>query len=517
MTRPFALLEHLIPVYNTDARPSSPQSGVVAQALARSRVGSLAMISFVGAAAAPLMVVAALTSTAWAVTGFVGIPVVFLLIGAVLALFAVGYTAMARHVTNAGALYSYVTRGLGRPLGVGAAGVAVLAYNGLQVGLYGAFGAITSEFLGAKLGWHAPWWACAFVAWAAVAVLGVLRVDLNGRVLTLLLAAECAIILVADVVMLANPAGGHVSMAALSPSNLATAAVGAPIVVTATAFVGFEAPTVYAEEARDPKRSVPIATFTALGIIAGLYALSSWALTVAIGPDQIATAAQQQGAELLFNAIGGQLGSATGDFARILLLTSVFAGLLAFHNTVARYAFALGRESVLPGVLGRTARRTGAPKVGSLAQSAIGFVVVVVFAVCGLDPMVDLFFTLGTGGGLGVLLLLATTSISVVAFFACNGEGIPLWRTRIVPGLAALALVVGAGLAVTKIDTLLGVPAASPLTWLIPMIYLVTVLVGIVWGLILRVQNPAAYAAIGRGADPGTPPLSLRDAKRPTT
>lgn len=483
---------------------SSPgeTTSVVSNSLARSRIGVLSMISFVGAAAAPLVVVAALTSTAWAVTGFVGIPVVFLLIGAVLMLFAFGYTAMARQVTNAGALYSYITHGLGRPLGVGAAGIALLAYNGLQVGLYGVFGAVTGDTIHTLTGLALPWWAYALLAWAVVAVCGILRVDLNGRILTLLLAAECAIVLLGDVAMLLHPAGGHISLTALSPSNLATAAVGAPIVVVATAFVGFEAPTVYAEEARDPRRSVAVATFTALGAIAVLYALTSWALTVAIGPAQIVAAAAQQGPALLFNTISGQLGATVGTIAQLLLLTSIFAGLIAFHNTVARYTFALGRERVLPAVMGRTGQRSGSPLAGSLTQTAVGLVVILLYAVLGLDPMVDLFFTLGTGGGLGVLLLLAGTSVSVVVFLARQrGSGLSLWHRVIAPVLATVGLIVGAVLALLKIDTLLGMPPGSPLTWLIPLLYLAVLAAGVGWAVVLRASNPTAYALVGRGAE----------------
>ncbi len=484
--------------------PSAPtltgERSAVTRALAERRVGSTTMISFVGAAAAPLMVVAALTSTAWAVTGFVGIPVVFLLIGAVLMLFAVGYTAMSRHVTNAGALYSYVTHGIGRPVGVGAAFIALIAYNGLQVGLYGAFGVITSELITARLGVSVSWWILALVSWAGVAALGVLRIDINGRVLTLLLAAECAIILVADVVMIANPASGSVSFETLAPSNLATLAIGAPIVVTATAFVGFEAPTVYAEEARDPRRTVPLATFTALIVIAALYALSSWALTVNFGPDGIVAASQEQGPELLFNAVAAHLGGPAGDIARILLLTSIFAGLLSFHNTVARYSFALGREQVLPSALGLTSRRSGSPKAGSLVQSSIGLFVLVLFAATGLDPMVHLFFTLGTGGGLGVLTLLAATSISVIVFFVRRRTAGASTLTMVAAVLSALLLCTGVGLALSNMDVLLGVPPGTPVTWIIPTLYFAALAVGVLWGLHLRRRRPDAYTLIGRGA-----------------
>src|SRR5262249_21602263 len=109
-------------------------------ALARHRLGVSAVVFFVLSSVAPLTVAAGVITTAYAVTGLRGIPIAFLSVAVVLALFSAGYVAMARHITNAGAFYAFITRGLGRPAGVGAALVAVVAYNLLQGGLYGAFG-----------------------------------------------------------------------------------------------------------------------------------------------------------------------------------------------------------------------------------------------------------------------------------------------------------------------------------------------------------------------------------------
>ena len=53
------------------------------------------------------------------------------------------------------------------------------------------------------------------------------------------------------------------------------------------------------------------------------------------------------------------LGRVWGDSASLLFCTSLFAALLAFHNAVSRYGFALGREGVFPRVFARTSRRTG--------------------------------------------------------------------------------------------------------------------------------------------------------------
>ena len=94
-----------------------------------------------------MTVIAGGATAGWAVTGVKGIPMAYLAMALVLAIFAMGYTAMARHIVNAGAFYSYVAQGLGRIPGVAAAGVALVAYNAMQVGLIGGFGYVGSQTL----------------------------------------------------------------------------------------------------------------------------------------------------------------------------------------------------------------------------------------------------------------------------------------------------------------------------------------------------------------------------------
>ncbi|HZN18896.1 MAG TPA: APC family permease [Micromonosporaceae bacterium] len=482
-------------------RTASPvaQSNL-SRTLADGRLGVPAVVFFVLSAAAPLTVTAGVIPTGYAVTGVTGIPLAFLVVAVVLALFSVGYVAMARHVANAGAFYAYIARGLGRPAGVGAAWVALLAYNLLQVGLYGAVGAAATPLLDQWLGIAPPWWGSAVLAWALVAVLGVLRVDVNGTVLAVLLVAEVGVVGLYAAANLAHPAGGVVTVDTLAPGNLLVPGVGAILALAVLGFVGFESAVVFSEESRNPRRTVPTATYLSVVLIAVMYALASWAMTVATGPDRVVTAAAEQGPELVFNLAAGQLGQPFADIGHALFLTSLLAAMISFHNTTARYMFALGREQVLPAALGRTSRRTGAPKVGSLVQSAIGLAVIVTYAVAGWDPLVQLFFWCGTSGGIGVLLLVAATSVAVVAFFAHCPAGLPLSRRLVAPALAAGALGVVVTLAVANIDTLLGVSPDSPLRWVVPGGYLAAALVGVGWGLALRSARPEVYATIGLGA-----------------
>jgi amino acid transporter len=486
----------------TDGRPSA-----VSRALARDRLGVPAVLFFVLAGVAPLTVAAGVIPSAYATTGLTGIPAAFGVIAVILAVFSSGYVAMTRHITNAGAFYAFIARGLGRTVGVAAALVALLAYSFLQVGLYGAFGPNAARLAAAQLHLNGPWWAWALGAWAVITILGLLRVDITGRVLGVLLCAEIAVIVAETIAGLAHPAGGHLSFATLSPAALTSAGFGTfgvLAVVAVLGFVGFEQAPVLAEEARNARRTIPVATYVALGMIAVVYAAASWAMAAHSGDQHVVAAAAQQGPGLLFGLAGR---GALAQTAQWLFLTSLFAAALAFHNAVWRYIYALGREHVLPAALGRTGGNN-IPKAASLVQSISALAVIAAYALTGQDPMTRLFFWLGTTGGFGILLLLALTAVAVIAFFARDPRGENAWRRLIAPALAAAALACIVVLAVWHYALLLGVPAGAAVAWALPASYAAAAAIGLGWGLVLRIRRPGVYTAIGLGPHAATGQLA---------
>lgn len=486
------------------APTASPPHSRVSQALSRSRLGVPAVIFFVMSAIAPMMVIGGATTAAYAVTGVTGFPLAFFIVAAVLAVFAVGYVAMSRHISNAGAFYTYIAHGLWRPAGVGASLVATISYNVLQVAIYGAFGVTASGWLKEKMDLDVQWWVAALVAWALVAVFGLLRVDINGRVLAVLVAVEIIILVIYDVSFAVNPADAGLSFTTLSPGNLFEGGIGAALVMAISGFIGFEGAAVFSEESKNPRRTVPMATYVTLFTMALLYGLSAWLMSVATGPDEIVKRSGEESVGLLFNLAAERLGGGfLIDAGSVLMLTSLFAALMSFHNTVARYMFALGREGVLPKALARTGHRTGAPIVGSMLQSAIGVLVIAIYAVTGTDPLVKLFFYGGMVGAFGVLVLLTLTSFAVIGYFSRDPRGENLWNRMLAPALAAVLLLVIIFLAFNNFATLLGIPpdADSILPWALPAVFPVALLVGVGWGLTLRAIRPQAYATIGLGAN----------------
>ncbi len=294
------------------------------------------------------MVVAGVMPTVFGVMGIVGQPLLFVILGAVLMLFSVGYAEMSRHVHNAGAFYAYIARGLGPTAGAGASLVALVAYSAMQVGIYGILGFEVSVILSTYAGIDVQWWIPALIAVVVVGVLGWLKIDLNAKVLGVLLVIECVLVVVFDIAAVSEPGPEGLSFQAFNPETLTGAGLSTALCFCIAAFVGFEQAPVYAEETSRPQIVVSRVMFLAVGYAAVFLALSSWALTVAVGPASIADTSLKEGPGMLFGLTETRLGSTFTDVLHILFVTGIFAALLSFHNVVARYGFAMGREGCCP-------------------------------------------------------------------------------------------------------------------------------------------------------------------------
>jgi amino acid transporter len=498
----------------TTAAEETPTVRFASGRLHRRALGVPALVFFIVAASAPLTAVAGGQAATYLVTGNKGVPLLFILLGVVLGVFAVGYAAMSRHVADAGAFYAYVVRGLGRIPGVGAAFVALVAYNAMQIGIYGLFGVVMAAFAADELGISMEWYWWCLAAGAIIGALGLLRIDLNARVLAVLLGLEVLVVALFDLAILGDPGPQGLSLAGFDPAEATGSALGAALVFGMASFVGFESAAIYSEECKDPRRSVARATFIAVGLIAVFYALSSWLLADAIGPDTIVNPDALVGAgfttpdgtapdptTVLIGAGADRLGAFWGDAASLLFATSLFAALLSFHNAVARYQYALGREGVFPRAFGNVNSRTGAPMVASVAQSSLALIVVGTFAALGKDPVLTLFTWLVNLGALAVILLMTVTSFAIVAFFS-RGREPGVWRTRVAPLLAGVALLVVLVLGVANFNVLItGSTTAptDPVSVILPMLLLAAGVSGLTVAAVLRSVAAERYARIGAG------------------
>ncbi|WP_432180709.1 APC family permease [Streptomyces sp. NBC_00063] len=488
---------------SASATPTTSDADLVtetAPGLKKGSIGAFGIVFFIIAAAAPLTVVVALFPVIMGDGNGIGVAGAFLAVALVLLVFSVGYVAMSRHVTNAGAFYSYVTLGLGRPLGLGSAGLAVFSYNAIQLGLYGGIGYYTKELVADELGLDLPWWLCSGLALVGCLALGVNRIHSGARVLGALLIVETAVITVLDAAILFNsstPVADY-SLEPFAPTTVFAGALGVALMFAHASFIGFEGSAIYGEEARDPKRTVPRATYVAVVFMGVFYAITAWLMVNALGVGGAVAAARTQAGDLVFVISDSVIGGWMTLVFRFLIITSMFAAIVTFHNNVARYLYSLGRQGALPEALGRCHPRKNSPYVACVLQTAMVGAVIVLFAVTGLDPYRDLFTWLTGIGAMGVILLQFVASVAIFVFFRRRNLDKRIWNTVVAPVLGIAGLVPFLYFALTGVNVLLGTD--GPLAAVLVGLVFLSLLGGTAWGVVVRYRAPHVYARLAVAA-----------------
>jgi amino acid transporter len=482
----------------TTTEPSS-QADQSANQLRKNSLGVAAVTFLVVSAAAPLTAVAGGVPLSMLLGNGAGIPLTFLLVTIVLLMFSVGYVAMARHIRNAGAFYAFTAQGLGGLMGGVAALLAILAYNAMQIGVFGLFGAATAGFL-ASIGIDLPWWAWTYIGIAAVAVLGYRRVDLSARVLTVLVVLEYVVVLIIDVAILFTGGDSGLTITPFTPSAFLSGTPAIGILFCFAAFIGFEATTIYSEEARDPARTVPRATYISVLMIGLFYMLTSWLMVSGAGADKLVGELQglQDPTTFLFGLAERYVGHWIIPVMNLLFITSLFAGVVAFHNGVARYMYVAGREGLLPARLGTTHSHYQSPHIGSLVQTVIALLVVTIFATTGQDPVLALFSWLTNVGTLAIMLLMTFTAFAIITFFARHpGLENSVMTTRIMPLITGTVL----GILVIYIALNFGSIAGANgvMAIILPGLVLVAAIIGLLLAMRLKTNNATGFARLGAG------------------
>ncbi|MET0954473.1 MAG: APC family permease [Cryobacterium sp.] len=484
---------------------ATTESTAVGAAPPRTLTGSLgvtAIVLMVVAAAAPLTVIGGAAPLGILLGNGVGFPAMFAIAAIVLLFFAVGLAAMTRHVPKPGAFFTFVNYGLGKPAGLATAFLALLTYTTIQVSVHGYVGYILSVTVTGLGGPDLPWYLYSLVVVALVGVLGFRHIDLSSKVLGVLLIGEVGIVLVLVAAVVISGGADGLSLAPFEPNNVLSGSPSVGLMFAIAAFIGFESTAIFRDEAKDPGRTIPRATYVAVIGIGVFYTLASWALVMAWGPDGVvAQAAQDPGAMILITTLT-YLGSVGELVMNVLLITSMLACVLSFHNVITRYQHSMSTAKVLPHSLSAVHSRHSAPHVSSVVQTITAGLLVTLFAVLGLDPVLQVFTWFSGVATLSVALLMAVTSIAVVVYFARTRSDRRLWNTVIAPTLGFVGLLISAAMIGVNFPFLVGdvdangEPTFGALTAVLLGLIVVFPLVGLVQALWLKRNNPTVYEQI---------------------
>ena len=426
----------------------------------------------------------------------IGAPTAFLVATVLLMVFSVGYTRMALHLPNPGASYAYVTAGLGRVFGLGAACMSIFGYVVLELGVFCFIGNASQAFVTGTLGGpdFAWYWHTLFF-WAIVSVTGYLNVEFTAK--TVVVISAIGLVIIAAFEALAVYSGGPegLSPGSFSWSAFVSGSPGLGLLFAILVFIGFESTAIYREEVKDARRTIPKATYLSVLIIGLVYMSATWCLVVSSGPSRAHAVAAANPSGMLSVALEAYAGRMAVVVATGIMIVSSLAVLLSIHNVAARYCYSVGYDGALPRFLGRAHPRHHSPYIASMADSLVTLVAIVIFAALSLDPNY-LYARLGGTATVAILAIYMLTSVAIVFFFRRNSADTNLWERAIAPLLSTVGLAVVLWLAMANFDTIIDSNWTTAsllllLIWAVPA-------GGMVLATYYRSKRPETYQRIGR-------------------
>jgi amino acid transporter len=496
--------------FETQAVTSAETETPGVSRLRKDAVGLVGVIFMAVATAAPIT---AMTGNVPIALGFgtgLGTPAGYLFATIVLTVFSVGYVAMARHITAAGAFYGYISHGLGQIAGMVAGLLATMAYVVFEASIIGFFAYSANDTFKSLAGVDVHWLWFALFGLALNAVLTYFDINLTAKVLGVFLVTEILMLALTATVTLFHGGGPDgLMVSSINPVNafrtngLAAGAVGLGLFMCFWSWVGFESTAMYGEESRDPKRIVPKATLVSVVGIGLFYTFVSWMVVAANGVTAPEIAAKEF-AGVFFGPTRELVGAWAVTLFKILILTGSFACSMAFHNCAARYLYALGRENLIPGTgrtLGATHPKHGSPHIAGFVQTAISVVLVLAFFTAGMDPYIHIYTLLAVLGTLAILIVQSMCSFSVIGYFHVkkkHPETANVRRTLLAPLAGGLGMLYVIFLLFQNQEAAAGDASKTLFFTLIPWIVLAVAAAGAGLALYLRVRNPVTYAIIGR-------------------
>ncbi|MCS5729952.1 APC family permease [Herbiconiux moechotypicola] len=392
----------------------------------------------------------------------------------------------SRRIAATGSLYTYVSRGLGTGAGF-VAGTAMLVGYGF-IAMFALAGA--GYYLAILLGrvWpgavSSTGLAVAMIAAMALVVVVVIvrGIRLSTRLTLLIETVSVAIILVLVVTLLVNTGGSFEwSALSLAGSTPATFAVGA--VLALTAFVGFESSSALGVEARRPFAAVPRAIVWTVIVSGSLYLVATYSQIVGFGALGLDLTASASPVNDLATAYGVEW---MGLLLDVSIATSFLACAIASTTALARVLFAMGREGVLPPVLGVTHRRFRTPWVAAA----------VAVPVVALVPIVSIALGSGLWETMQTLIVVAAAGYITAYVLVCVAAPVFLRRIgELTTGVAVRAVAAAALLSVGLVVYLVVEFAGE--RWLGALVFVLLMAAGCGYYLVRKRRHPWLLDTIG--------------------
>jgi amino acid transporter len=387
----------------------------------------------------------------------------------------------ARRSASPGSLYAYITKGLGATTGVIAGWSLILAYLLTAMAVVCGFVNFVEVLLN-PIGLNiAPIFLmaiCTGVAW----YFSYKDIQLSTALMLALEVGCIALILILGVIILFAK-GVFIDPVQLTLQGAQPSGIMFGLVLGVLSFVGFESATTLGHEARNPLRTIPKAVMLST-IVSGLFFVLMSYIEV-IGFADSPTPMNESSAPLNDLAQAAGVGF-FGILISIGATVSMFACALACINAGSRILFTMGRHSIFHEYVGRAHGRNETPHVAVTLSAILIFLASASVNMFGVS-ILDGFAYFGTIATFGFLMVYILISIAAPCYLARRGE---LRLSHIV--CSAIAI----GLMLIPVLGSIGIPGSSAFPVpaapynVFPYFFLLYLVVGVGWFVILRLRSP---------------------------
>lgn len=368
-----------------------------------------------------------------AVSG-VGTPFVILL-SAVGYLFHVNSNAeFNKKVPSAGFYVTYMGKAFGNAAGAATAFIFTAAEIALGAALFYQIGVWTSTSVQALFHFNLTWWIPAVVMVVLVGTLISLGVRLSVRVTVALFLFEFAVLAAGAIAILVSNSG-HITGAGFNPANIAngTSGLGLGFPIAIFLFLGASASAPLAEEARNARRTLPIALFAAAIFTLVTYVLLSWVEGIGFHNN---SATLVRAAFPFVTATANAL-HPLSYVMYVAGFTSATAVMLAAGNATLRVWYNMGREGVLPRWFGVVHPRFRTPHRAVLVFFSVMLVITLALG-AGIGAS-NAFSDTSSFGTIGIVVIFIAINFALTTYYLRQHRGdFRWWRHLVIPAIGTV-------------------------------------------------------------------------------
>jgi amino acid transporter len=392
----------------------------------------------------------------------------------------------ASRSASPGSLYAYIARGLGPLAGVITGWALILAYVFTAMAAASAFSNYSLALLqplGIQPAALFLLAICIGTAW----YLAHRDIQLSTVLMLAIEAASVGLVLILGLIVLGHKGyvldPAQLSLQGVQPNNIVLG-----LVLGIFSFVGFESATTLGDESERPLRNIPRAVLSSTIACGLFFAVIAYIETIGFRGEAITFAKSAAPLNDLAKFAG------VGFFGVLVSLgasITMFACTLASLNAGARICFSMGRHGVFHHSVGRAHRAHKTPHIAVALTALVAFLTPATMSLFSLK-LLDIYAYTGILATFGFLVAYILISIAAPVYLHREHQLRPLNLAYSIFGVGVMLIPVLGSIGLPGENSFFPVPPAPYNVF--PYLFLLYLLVGAGWFLVLRLRKPELIA-----------------------